>query len=228
MYVPRGHDEPSSSSSTSSSMSTMAAYRPPKTPTARSSLGTPAVTSLGSGPPRANRPGFPSGPNPRRENAESEVPIEDQSVDPETLQPHPRPSRRQRRAAAAGRGDGQGQLSRAEPGADVRVPPAGLALPDPPVAGGDPVWRDQLLRDLGDLRVRQGAKSEWNSRKGPAQGVRWRGGTPLAPPAWSYHRDDLRAYNRWERKVRVWELQVSAYPPPNGGHGFVCFPERRS
>ena len=72
-----------------------------------------------------------------------------------------------------------------------------------------------MLRDLGDLRLKQKAPSLWDSRKGPSQGLRYRSGMPPAPPTWHYSRDDLRAYDRWEKRVKVWEMQVSSYLPPN-------------
>ena len=72
-----------------------------------------------------------------------------------------------------------------------------------------------MLHDLGDLRLQQRPASEWNSRKGPEKGIKFRGGAPPAPPAWHYSKDDLRAYDRWERKVRVWQLQVASYLPEN-------------
>lgn len=72
-----------------------------------------------------------------------------------------------------------------------------------------------MLRNLGDLRLNQKPPSAWNSRKGPVQGIRYRSGAPPNPPVWHYSRDDLRAYDRWERRVRIWEMQVSSYLPPN-------------
>ena len=68
-----------------------------------------------------------------------------------------------------------------------------------------------MLRDLGDLRLKQKAPSLWDFRKGPSQGLRYRSGMPPAPPTCHYSRDDLRAYDRWEKRVKVWEMQVSSY-----------------
>ena len=53
----------------------------------------------------------------------------------------------------------------------------------------------------------------WSSSKGPKPGVKYRGGTPPAPPQWNYAREDVRAFDRYERKVRMWERQVQAYMP---------------
>ena len=74
-----------------------------------------------------------------------------------------------------------------------------------------------MLHNLGDVRLRQKepATSERNSRKGPEKGIKFRGGAPPTPPSWHYNRDDLRAYDRWERKVRVWQLHVASYLPAN-------------
>ena len=40
---------------------------------------------------------------------------------------------------------------------------------------------------------------------------RWRGGTPPQAPTWSYDKEDLRAYNKYVRKVEIWLLQVAPY-----------------
>ena len=61
----------------------------------------------------------------------------------------------------------------------------------------------------------QSSSSHWNSRKGPEPGVKFRGGTPPSPPSWSYSREDLRAFTKWERKVRVWQVQIKSYLPAN-------------
>ena len=45
--------------------------------------------------------------------------------------------------------------------------------------------------------------------------MKYRGGAPPPPPAWSYSRDDLRAFQKWERKLQVWRVQISSYLPPN-------------
>eukprot|EP00913_Durusdinium_trenchii_P012276 g11527.t1 len=68
-----------------------------------------------------------------------------------------------------------------------------------------------LLRKLVKKENGSGGTSSnasWNSLKGPMKGVRYRGGAPPAPPAWKYQANDVRAYERFERKVRLWELQA--------------------
>ena len=56
-------------------------------------------------------------------------------------------------------------------------------------------------------------KDDWNPTKGPAPGVKFRSGQPPPPPVWNYARDDLRAFQKWERKLAVWRVQVAAYLP---------------
>ena len=160
---------------------------------------------------RRRPPSEPSAGEWDEARAESETATLDATVDPDTLQPVPRLSRRQRRAAAAASQRPQ----------ELRPPQVPRSvLPEPPGVRGEGGsghggWRDKMLQDLGDLRLQQKPASEWNSRKGPEKGIKFRGGAPPAPPAWHYNKDDLRAYDRWERKVRVWQLQVASYLPEN-------------
>ena len=58
---------------------------------------------------------------------------------------------------------------------------------------------------------KDGDDESWTSLKGPQRGVRFRGGTPPAPPQWKYQSGDIRAFDRFERKVNVWALQVKNY-----------------
>lgn len=51
----------------------------------------------------------------------------------------------------------------------------------------------------------------WDSMKGPRKGVRFRGGAPPAAPQWRYQPNDVRAYEKYERKVKLWQLQVRRY-----------------
>ena len=62
-------------------------------------------------------------------------------------------------AAASGSSSRAPGTSPDEHGAAVPVPHGAPGLPGSPVPDGE-AWRDQTLKDLGDLRVRQGAKSE--------------------------------------------------------------------
>ena len=42
-------------------------------------------------------------------------------------------------------------------------------------------------------------------------GVKYRGGAPPQPPAWHYTSGDVRAFERFEKKVNVWALQAKHY-----------------
>eukprot|EP00435_Cladocopium_sp_Y103_P069213 s209_g32.t3 len=53
--------------------------------------------------------------------------------------------------------------------------------------------------------------SVWDVRKGPDKGVRWKSGAPPTPPTWKYDPADLRAYSKYTKKVRIWELQMAPY-----------------
>ena len=168
VYVPRGRVSPSPSSSSSTSSSTLEAFRY-RTPTARSSMPTPCSDFAQDNLHRAGR-----------------------LMDHYTARGLSR--RRQLKTRAWIRTiynrflghlvDRSEQPLQRGTAALSYVPPGAAGLHDSPVPGGDG-WRDQMLRDLGDLRVWQGAKSDWNSRKGPSQGARWRGGTPPTPPSWA-------------------------------------------
>eukprot|EP00913_Durusdinium_trenchii_P002121 g1959.t1 len=68
----------------------------------------------------------------------------------------------------------------------------------------------QVLKQLLDDK-RGDSTSSWNSRKGPAPGLKWRGGTPPQPPKWQYASTDLRAFAKYERRVQVWQMQVQHY-----------------
>ena len=75
-------------------------------------------------------------------------------------------------------------------------------------------WRDDMLTSLNKA-VNQDKNSDWNIQKGSAPGIKYKGGRPPPPPVWSYSRDDLRAFQKWQRKVGIWQIQVAAYLPPN-------------
>ena len=68
----------------------------------------------------------------------------------------------------------------------------------------------QLVNDKSSKPESTSAAS-WNSRRGPEPGIKWRGGTPPSPPLWKYSSSDLRAFSRWEKKIRIWQLQVRNY-----------------
>ena len=57
------------------------------------------------------------------------------------------------------------------------------------------------------------SKTTWNTLKGPQPGVKFRGGAVPSAPQWHYEKGDLRAYQKWEKRVRIWMLQVQNYVP---------------
>ena len=156
--------------------------------------------------PNQQTPGGPpdnDDAGPDRETAESETCTNDPSVDPDTGLPL---NRRRRRRRNAGRRAAEGQ----EP--EVMNPPG---LPVPAVAADGQILAAlrQLLgeqrREKADSSVR--SDQTFDSRKGPAPGVKFRGGTPPAPPQWRGSSQDLRAFARWERRIEVWKLQIKSY-----------------
>ncbi|CAJ1369215.1 unnamed protein product, partial [Effrenium voratum] len=46
-------------------------------------------------------------------------------------------------------------------------------------------------------------------------GVRYRSGAVPNPPSWKYQPGDIRAFDKCERKVRIWELQAKSYLHPS-------------
>ena len=50
------------------------------------------------------------------------------------------------------------------------------------------------------------ADDDWTSQHGPRKGLKFRGGAPPLPPTWHYDKGDLKAYRKWEKRVRIWEL----------------------
>ncbi|CAK9038397.1 unnamed protein product [Durusdinium trenchii] len=95
-----------------------------------------------------------------------------------------------------------------------RSPTARATFVPPPEEAADKSEGDQVLDLLRKLVKKENgsggtsSNASWNSLKGPVKGVRYRGGAPPAPPTWKYQANDVRAYERFERKVRLWELQA--------------------
>eukprot|EP00439_Symbiodinium_sp_Y106_P082849 s616_g22.t1 len=63
-------------------------------------------------------------------------------------------------------------------------------------------------RDSAEVTKAGAAMDGRDSRKGPAQGIRYRSGMPPAP-ATRHYSDDLRAYDRWEKRVRIWFVSLN-------------------
>ena len=70
-------------------------------------------------------------------------------------------------------------------------------------------------RNLPTLRALQRVKSDeindWNIKKGPEPGLRWRTGQPPTPPTWRYDPNDLRAFAKFQKKVQIWQIQMEQY-----------------
>ena len=130
------------------------------------------------------------------EREDSESHTTDPVVDPETLQPVGRRRRRRRQRHSV-------------VGEQEQSP-----LPVPQMRD-EPNTKDELLQVMRQLLSEQNKSNKsdasWNSRRGPEKGVRWRGGTPPAPPAWKGSSADLRAFARWERRIEIWKLQIRSY-----------------
>ena len=140
----------------------------------------------------------------QEEQAESEVLTHDPVVEvsthlptpPRTASMPPRHVGPHRRAAQSPRGQD----------APEQAPPVSQA------AATDPVERlANVLTAALTGNKKHGSSSStdsWISAKGPQPGVKFRGGAAPAPPSWSYAPNDIRAYERYERKVRMWQLQA--------------------
>ena len=127
------------------------------------------------------------------ERAESEVPTDDPCVTPSGTSSTSRRRRRKRNTAAA---------------EDVAPQPV---LPTGSTGQGELLQVMKQLLNERNKKFETNSNSSWTSRRGPEPGVRWRGGTPPQPPQWRYSNTDLRAFSRWERKIRVWQMQVKSY-----------------
>ena len=132
------------------------------------------------------------------ERGDSESHTTDPVVEPDTLQPVSGGRRRRRRKNPADVGESE------QP-----------TLPIPQRQNDEPNIMKDLLQVMRQLVSEQSKSNKsdasWNSRRGPEKGVRWRGGTPPAPPAWKGSSADLRAFARWERRIDIWKLQIRSY-----------------
>lgn len=89
-------------------------------------------------------------------------------------------------------------------------------LPDDAVPCNDPSERAQhatpsssnemlsVMRQLlCEKKYKHGSEASWNTQRGPAPGVRWRGGAAPAPPKWTYQQSDLRAFPSTSARCRL-------------------------
>eukprot|EP00438_Fugacium_kawagutii_P011147 Skav200228 [mRNA] locus=scaffold2352:155227:163374:+ [translate_table: standard] len=140
------------------------------------------------------------------EFAESETPTVDPSVD-SNLQPLPLSRRQKKRLRAQ-----QPMTSSSR----TPLPMPSRRLSDDGSHGRNNNWRDQMLSGLNQAVAAKSDKNkDWTLQHGPTPGVKYRGGTPPSPPVWNYSRDDLRAFQKWTRKIEIWRIQIAAYLPPN-------------
>ena len=162
--------------------------------------GSPVQSSKSPAAARAKFPYEPSSAGGHSERAESEAPTTDPVIEPDCDG-----SRRRRRR--------RGSSS----SSNVPAPAAPAQVHGGPADSSDRVRaNDELLsvmRQLLNDRKKKDTDSEtsWTSAKGPARGVKWRGGAPPQPPKWQYHQNDLRAFSKFERKVETWVLQSKNY-----------------
>ena len=192
-------------------------------------------------PPDTNRPSkheTPTGtwmymPHPPSHPGASNPPSRSPGFAPNAGRPKTRP-RRRRRHGGPPTDDGLPDEEQAESERlthDPSVEPSlmdgdGGQLPDVPrhddgeprrnlrqVAAGGRTTDEQMLELLRRL-ARQDGHSDtqsWSSMKGPGPGIKFRGGAPPSAPVWRYQSNDVRAYEKYERKVRMWRLQVKQY-----------------
>ena len=150
----------------------------------------------------------PSPPDPSDwyyETAESETLTHDPLVDPDGGS---RSSRRRRARRAAGRQSSDTPENVTGSAVDNKEQSAQVGTSSNDLLS---VMR-QLLNEKKDSKPKDSnSTTSWTSRKGPEPGIKFRGGTPPAPPTWKYNASDLRAFSRWERRVKVWQLQVKSY-----------------
>ena len=183
---------------------------PPSSPPGHSPIHFDISSTQKQNEPNQHSPNGPpsddAGSGSYHETAESETLTTDPSVDPETGLPLNRRRRRQRRNAGRRAADGR------EP--EVTTPP-GLPTPDVAADGQVLAALRQLLAEQKKGRSDSSVRSDqtYDSRKGPAPGIKFRGGTPPAPPQWRGSSQDLRAFARSERRIEVWKLQIKAYMP---------------
>ena len=106
-------------------------------------------------------------------------------------------------------GDGGDSHERGEP--DEALDPEELPAQTTPTREPAAGFSVDTLTAAIKKAKKEGDDESWNSQKGPQRGVRFRGGTPPAPPQWKYQSGDTRAFDRFQRKVNVWALQVKNY-----------------
>ena len=132
------------------------------------------------------------------EQAESETLTNDSVVTVSSRPPRPRPDSQL---------PGPGLVDLRRPAA-----PDGLPVePDQDHFRGQPAALEDAMTPRKAKKGTSSTTPSWTSRMGPERGVKWRSGAPPQPPKWTYEKEDLRAFSKYERKVRLWEIQVEPY-----------------
>ena len=130
-----------------------------------------------------------------QERAESEAPTNDPVVDPDGIPGRGRQPRRRRRGRGPGQRPRQEPREEQEPNLEIDIPETASSRPSQTSSG------------------KKVADDDWTSQHGPRKGLKFRGGAPPLPPTWHYDKGDLKAYRKWEKRVRIWELQIVNYVP---------------
>eukprot|EP00438_Fugacium_kawagutii_P005300 Skav213865 [mRNA] locus=scaffold2366:336381:344444:- [translate_table: standard] len=190
-------------------------------PNGQPSTNSHSVATSSNNPRRRRRRGRhgqpPSGPPSSvsgREQAESEVPTNDPCVEPDH---HSLGSHVSVRSQPL-----HGKVPPRDPHSHPRVPDHAHARSHPTTAPAHPQRlgtavvansEDKTILDALRRLVKgdgnQSSAQSWNSMMGPQKGVKYRGGTPPAPPKWDYKPNDVRAFDKFEKRVRLWQLHVS-------------------
>ena len=109
------------------------------------------------------------------------------------------------------------RLQHARPKAAAERPvggdlPRGVAFGGGASRPGSSERQDPLLRALKQLvQSRDAGEDDWSISKGPSRGVRWRTGAYPTPPSWKYEAGDVRAFPKFEKKIRIWEKQMAPF-----------------
>lgn len=161
---------------------------------------TPSPTSSRSRRRRRRRQRLPDGQDPSSSGAGSERAESEQLTNDPTVEPS----------------EPHGRVPAARPAAPAQVPrraPDAMLRSQVPSATSH---EDKLLTALRRLvqQMSRDDEGEWNLRKGPEKGVRWRTGQHPQPPQWRYDSQDLRAYAKFAKKVQIWQIQMRPYAAP--------------
>ncbi len=152
---------------------------------------------------RRRHGGGPHGSPHGSERAESEKFTDDPTVDPDLPPGHREHSAGQREGSRGHQPHSrQDQQQGLRQDASRRGGSAGVSA------------EDQVLQALRKMVAPKKDEDDWQPASGPQRGVRWRGGQIPQPPLWKYDREDVRAYQKYCKKVAIWQLQAAPYVSP--------------